>query len=73
MAVETDAPYLAPQSHRGRRNEPAYLVDTVTRIAELRGEGFQEIADRTAIATAWLFGLGDIGGAEALEPSEEVK
>ncbi len=74
MAVETDAPYLAPQSHRGRRNEPAYLVDTVTRIADLRGESFQGIAHRTAVATAWLFGLGDIGGgAKALEPSEEAK
>ncbi|MCH7836569.1 MAG: TatD family hydrolase [Chloroflexi bacterium] len=73
MAVETDAPYLAPQSRRGRRNEPAYLVETVTRIAELRGESFQNIADRTAIATAWLLGLGDISGAEALETSEEVK
>ncbi len=72
MAVETDAPYLAPQSHRGRRNEPAYLVDTVSRIAELRGEDAQRIAERTAIATAWLFGLGDIGGAEVLEPSEEA-
>ena len=72
MAVETDAPYLAPQSHRGRRNEPAYLVDTVSRIAELRGEDVQKIAERTAIATAWLFGLGDIGGAEVLEPSEEA-
>ena len=73
MAVETDAPYLAPQSRRGRRNEPAYLVETVTRIAELRGESFQNIAERTAIATAWLLGLGDISGAEALETSEEVK
>lgn len=73
MAVETDAPYLAPQTHRGRRNEPAYLLDTVTRIAELRGDSFQNIADRTAVATAWLFGLGDISGAEAPEPSEEVK
>ena len=73
MAVETDAPYLTPQSRRGRRNEPAYLVETVTRIAELRGESFQNIADRTAIATAWLLGLGDISGAEALETSEEVK
>ena len=72
MAVETDSPYLAPQPHRGRRNEPAYLVDTVTRIAELRGAAFDEVASRTALATAWLFGLGDIGLPEA-QQGEAVK
>jgi TatD DNase family protein len=65
MAVETDAPYLPPQSHRGRRNEPAYLVDTVARIAELRGDSFDNVASGAAVATAWLFGLGDIAGPEA--------
>lgn len=73
MAVETDAPYLPPQPHRGRRNEPAYLPDTVARIAELRGDSVQTVAERTAVATAWLFGLGDITGAELLPQSEEVK
>jgi TatD DNase family protein len=73
MAVETDAPYLPPQSHRGRRNEPAYLPDTVAHIAELRGDSVQTVAERTAMATAWLFGLGDITGAELLPQSEEVK
>lgn len=64
MAVETDAPYLPPQSYRNRRNEPAYLVDTVARIAELRGDSFDNVASGTAVATAWLFGLGDIGEPE---------
>jgi TatD DNase family protein len=72
MAVETDAPYLAPQSHRRSRNEPAYLVDTVARIADLRGDTFDSIASRTAVATAWLFGLGDIGEPESQE-GEVVK
>jgi len=65
MAVETDAPYLPPQSQRGHRNEPAYLVETVRRIAELRGETFEGVANRTSLATAWLFALGDIGEAAA--------
>lgn len=73
MAVETDAPYLPPQPHRGSRNEPAYLTDTVARIAELRGDSPQTVAERTAISAAWLFGLGDISGAEQLPQSEEVK
>ena len=72
MAVETDAPYLTPQSHRGRRNEPAYLVDTVARIADLRGDSFDSVASRTAVATAWLFGLGDIGEPEVRQ-GEVVK
>lgn len=66
MAVETDSPYLPPQSRRGRRNEPAYLVETVEFIARLRGAPFREVAASTALATAWLFGLGDIGEPEAL-------
>lgn len=61
MTVETDAPYLPPQARRGQRNEPAYLADTVKHIAELRGESFATVADGTAMAAAWLFGLGDIG------------
>jgi TatD DNase family protein len=69
MAVETDAPYLAPQSIRGRRNEPAHVVEAVQCIADVRGARFEEVADGTAMSTAWLFGLGDIGepAAQALE------
>ena len=61
MAVETDAPYIPPQSKRGQRNEPAYITETVQCIADIRGARFEEIADGTATAAAWLFGLGDIG------------
>ncbi len=61
MAVETDAPYLPPQSERGKRNEPAHLLQTVKCIADIRGTRFEEVADGTAVAAAWLFGLGDIG------------
>jgi TatD DNase family protein len=73
MAVETDAPYLTPQSRRGQRNEPAYLVETVTRIADLRGDTFENVATRTAIGAAWLFGLGDIGGDQPVEQIKEAK
>jgi TatD DNase family protein len=61
MAVETDAPYIPPQGKRGERNEPAYLCETVQCIAEIRGARYEEIADGTAMAAAWLFGLGDVG------------
>ncbi len=68
MAVETDAPYLPPQDKRGQRNEPAYLPETVRYIAELRGESYGNVADRTALAAAWLFGLGDIGEPSSAAP-----
>jgi TatD DNase family protein len=61
MAVETDAPYLPPQSLRGKRNEPAYVRETAQFVADLRGDTLAEVCDRTATTTAWLFGLGDIG------------
>lgn len=57
LLVETDAPYLTPQSHRGQRNEPAYLFETVRFTAELRGEPPELIAKETASNTNRLFAL----------------
>ncbi len=48
LLLETDAPYLAPVPHRGRRNEPAYLVETARRLAEVRGETLDAVASVTA-------------------------
>lgn len=55
LVVETDCPYLPPQTRRGRRNEPAYLVETVQRIADLRGLPFQRVAEETAANARRLF------------------
>jgi TatD DNase family protein len=46
LVIETDCPYLPPQPHRGRRNEPAYLPLTAARVAELRGEALDVLARR---------------------------
>jgi TatD DNase family protein len=43
LLVETDAPFLAPQSWRGQRNEPAYVVGTARKIAEIKGVSLGEI------------------------------
>jgi TatD DNase family protein len=47
LLVETDAPWLAPVPHRGRKNEPAYVVDTARFLAELRGTDLATLAART--------------------------
>lgn len=47
LLVETDSPYLSPEPKRGRRNEPAHVVYTLTKLAELRGLPVEEMADIT--------------------------
>ncbi len=47
LLVETDAPYLAPMPKRGKRNEPAYVVHTAARVAEIRGIAPEELARAT--------------------------
>ncbi|MEK7478348.1 MAG: TatD family hydrolase [Patescibacteria group bacterium] len=43
--AETDCPYVAPQSHRGKRNEPVYVVEVVQKLAELKGLDFEKTAE----------------------------
>jgi TatD DNase family protein len=47
IMVETDAPYLAPGKHRGKRNEPSFVVETARVLAETRGVTLEEIARQT--------------------------
>jgi TatD DNase family protein len=47
LLVETDAPYLAPPPHRGKRNEPAFVVETAAVLAQVRGISREAIAERT--------------------------
>jgi len=55
--AETDAPYLAPPPHRGKRNEPAFVVRVVETLAEIHGLAAQAIADQTAGNARALFRL----------------
>ena len=47
LLIETDAPWLAPVPHRGKTNEPAFIVDTAACVADLRGQTLSEIAKMT--------------------------
>jgi TatD DNase family protein len=55
ILVETDAPYLAPGKFRGKRNEPAYVIETARVLAETRGVSFEDIARQTTANFYRLF------------------
>ena len=61
MLVETDSPFLPPQSRRGKPNAPRYLRETVERIASLRGLASAEVADATRQNAIDLFRLPHAG------------
>ena len=48
LLVETDSPYLAPQGHRGRRNEPAFIVEALAALADAQGATVADLALRTS-------------------------
>ena len=66
LLIETDSPYLAPVPNRGRRNEPAYVVETARAIAELRGMTAEELGRATTTNFKRLFKLD-----ESAEGSEQ--
>jgi len=57
LVIETDCPYLAPQPHRGKRNEPQYANLVLNAIAQLRGLPVEDVADQTTLNAKNLFGL----------------
>ncbi len=57
MMVETDAPYLSPVPHRGKRNEPAFVKEVAQCVAEVKGVSFEEVDAVTTQNTLQFFGL----------------
>lgn len=57
MLIETDSPYLAPMPYRGKRNEPAFVVETARAIGEIRGVSGEEIGRATTENFYRFFGL----------------
>ncbi|GAB4390351.1 MAG: TatD family nuclease-associated radical SAM protein [Thermodesulfovibrionales bacterium] len=60
LLVETDAPYLAPEPLRGKRNEPANIVHTARELASARGVSPEDIARITTLNARRLFGVGEV-------------
>lgn len=57
ILVETDAPYLAPQPMRGKRNEPSFVLETAKRVAELKGMTADSLGEHVVENTRKLFGI----------------
>jgi TatD DNase family protein len=69
--VETDAPFLAPMPHRGKRNEPAFVVFTAAAIADVRQQPVEDIAALTRTNAIRRFRLPELvaGGGGGVVPS----
>jgi len=59
MLIETDSPYLAPVPHRGKRNEPAFVVETARKLGELRGLPAEEVGQQTTRSFYKFFKLAE--------------
>jgi len=57
ILLETDAPYVAPLSHRGKRNEPAYIIETAQKMAEIKGVSLEKVAEQTTENTIKVFNI----------------
>jgi len=60
LLIETDAPYLAPHPHRGKRNEPAFVYEIADKIAGLQSRNREEVAAITTSNAARLFSWGEV-------------
>ena len=59
IMVETDCPYMTPEPLRGRRNEPAFVVNTAKLLAQIRGEDEETFENATTQNALRLFGIGE--------------
>jgi len=57
ILLETDCPYVAPASYRGKRNEPAYIIETAKKMAELKGVNLENLVDQFYDSVLKIFKL----------------
>ncbi len=55
ILLETDAPYVAPEPYRGRRNEPSYIVETAKKLGEIKGIDLEKVAEQTTKSALQVF------------------
>lgn len=60
LMIETDAPYLAPEPFRGKRNEPAFIEHTAKKLAEIRGVSLEDIDRMTTVNAMNYFRIGSL-------------
>ena len=65
LLSETDAPYVTPVPHRGKRNEPAYVTEVVRAIANIRGEDFEKVSEQLLLNARRVFRLSSLPGASS--------
>lgn len=64
MVLETDAPYLTPSPHRGKRNEPAYIYFVAQKLAEIFGLSVDDIISKTSNTARQIFKISSPTGSE---------
>ena len=57
IMLETDAPFVAPEPHRGKRNEPLYITETAKKMAEIKSISFEELAQKTTEKALKIFNI----------------
>ncbi|MDP2696052.1 MAG: TatD family hydrolase [bacterium] len=57
ILLETDAPYVAPASYRGRRNEPSYIIETARKLAEIKGIDYDDVVATVFETNKKVFGV----------------
>ena len=57
LLLETDAPYLTPVPHRGKRNEPSFIIHTAKKVAEIKKVSLEDVAQMTSGNAMNLFGI----------------
>lgn len=57
ILLETDAPYVAPEPYRSKRNEPAYIVEVAKKLAEIKNISFEKVAQQTTVNALDIFKL----------------
>ncbi|MCL2474724.1 MAG: TatD family hydrolase [Chloroflexi bacterium] len=67
LMLETDAPFLPPQSHRGERNEPSYIIETAQKVAEIREVSLSELTEHTTQNAIHFFNLPNLKNKEPQE------